>query len=92
MSLSLESLSTPLSVTSRAFAAVLIASSKCWGNRNEIVLVEGFRLGNIATCASLQSRCSEESFLSGSGNISHAVGQDVISPNLQQYRRNEQLS
>jgi hypothetical protein len=53
MSLSLESLSTPLSVTSRAFAAVLIASSKCWGNRNEIVLVEGFRLGNVATCALL---------------------------------------
>jgi hypothetical protein len=35
----------------RAFAAVLIASSKCWDNRNDMVLVEGFRFGNVATCA-----------------------------------------
>jgi hypothetical protein len=43
---------------------VFIASSKWWGNRNEIVLVEGFRLGNVAICALLQSRYSVESCFS----------------------------
>ena len=50
--------------TSLAFAATLIASSRCSGNRREIVFVDGLSLGNAAGRALLQSRYSAESFFS----------------------------
>jgi hypothetical protein len=37
--------------TSRELAAVLMASNRCRGNLNEIVFVEGLRLGNTARVA-----------------------------------------
>jgi len=37
--------------TSRELAAVLMASNRCRGRRNEIVFVEGFRFGNTARAA-----------------------------------------
>src|ERR671923_2876527 len=49
---------------SRAFAATLIASSRCSGSRSEIVFVDGFKLGKAAGRALLQSRYSAESFFS----------------------------
>jgi hypothetical protein len=50
--------------TSREFAADLMESSKCCGNRREIVCVDGFKLGNAACCALAQSRYSDESLFS----------------------------
>ena len=49
---------------SRLFAAILIRSSKVTGSRSEIDVVEGFKLGNRARRALLQSIWSEESRVS----------------------------